>query len=31
MGIAGRQRAIENFGWAAIAKRTVEIYELAKK
>jgi len=27
MGAAGRRRAIENFGWPAIATRTVELYE----
>lgn len=26
-GIAGRERAIEHFGWEAIARRTVEVYE----
>ncbi len=26
MGRAGRQRAIESFGWPAIAERTVEVY-----
>ncbi|MCW2834869.1 MAG: glgA [Nocardioides sp.] len=25
-GVAGRQRAIESFGWAAIADKTVELY-----
>ena len=29
MGIRGRARAVESFGWAAIAKQTVEIYERA--
>ncbi len=29
MGIAGRQRAVESFGWPAIAERTVEIYRSA--
>jgi starch synthase len=27
MGKAGRQRAVERFGWSAIARRTVELYE----
>jgi glycosyltransferase involved in cell wall biosynthesis len=27
MGLAGRQRAVEDFGWGAIAQRTVELYE----
>jgi len=33
MGEAGRTRAVEAFGWAAIAKRTLAVYEaaLAKK
>ena len=26
MGVAGRQRAVESFGWPAIAESTVEIY-----
>ncbi|MCW2854110.1 MAG: hypothetical protein JWM84_3774, partial [Nocardioides sp.] len=26
MGVAGRRRAIESFGWPAIAERTVAIY-----
>ena len=26
MGRAGRERAIESFGWPAIAERTVEVY-----
>ena len=26
MGVAGRQRAVESFGWPAIGERTVEIY-----
>jgi starch synthase len=26
MGVAGRRRAIESFGWPAIAERTVDIY-----
>ncbi|GEP37663.1 glycogen synthase [Nocardioides psychrotolerans] len=26
MGVAGRQRAVDSFGWPAIAERTVEIY-----
>lgn len=29
MGIRGRARAVEAFGWEAIAKRTVEVYRLA--
>jgi len=29
MGIAGRQRAIEEFGWDAIAERTLEVYRWA--
>jgi starch synthase len=27
MGAAGRERAVEHFDWAAIAKRTLEVYE----
>jgi len=27
MGKAGRERAVEHFGWDAIARRTVELYE----
>jgi starch synthase len=27
MGAAGRERAVESFDWAAIAKRTLEVYE----
>jgi glycogen synthase len=27
MGVAGRLRAVEHFGWDAIARRTVELYE----
>jgi starch synthase len=27
MGDAGRERAVEHFGWNAIAERTLEIYE----
>ncbi|MEY4348553.1 MAG: hypothetical protein RIS43_972 [Actinomycetota bacterium] len=27
MGAAGRKRAVENFGWSAIAQRTLNIYE----
>jgi starch synthase len=27
MGRAGRERAVHEFGWAAIARRTVELYE----
>jgi len=26
MGLAGRQRAVQEYGWAAIAERTVELY-----
>jgi starch synthase len=29
MGRAGRQRAIDHFGWRAIAQQTVEVYEYA--
>ena len=29
MGRCGRERAVEHFGWASIARRTVEIYEQA--
>ena len=29
MGRAGRERAISNFGWDAIARRTVEVYRAA--
>jgi starch synthase len=27
MGMAGRQRAVQEYGWAAIAERTVELYQ----
>jgi len=27
MGLAGRQRAVQEYGWAAIAERTVELYQ----
>ena len=27
MGRAGRQRAVDHFGWAAIARQTVDLYE----
>ena len=27
MGLAGRARAVEEFGWDAVAARTVELYE----
>jgi starch synthase len=27
MGIAGRRRAVERFGWASIARQTVDLYE----
>jgi starch synthase len=27
MGLAGRQRAVEQFGWDAVAARTIELYE----
>jgi starch synthase len=27
MGLAGRSRAVEEFGWASIAERTAELYE----
>ena len=27
MGVAGRRRAVERFGWDAIARRTVDLYE----
>jgi len=27
MGIAGRRRAVEQFGWASIARQTVDLYE----
>ena len=26
MGLAGRRRAVEEFGWDAVAERTVELY-----
>ena len=26
MGKAGRQRAVDNFGWASIARKTVDLY-----
>jgi len=31
MGAAGRERAVGEFGWAAIARRTVEIYEACRR
>jgi starch synthase len=27
MGLAGRQRAVQEYGWSAIAERTVELYQ----
>jgi starch synthase len=27
MGRAGRERAVTEFGWAAIARQTVDLYE----
>jgi glycogen synthase len=27
MGVAGRRRAVDHFGWAAIARQTVDLYE----
>jgi glycosyltransferase involved in cell wall biosynthesis len=27
MGRAGRRRAVEQFGWPAIARETVDVYE----
>jgi glycosyltransferase involved in cell wall biosynthesis len=30
MGEAGRARAISDFGWDAIAAKTVEVYEAAQ-
>jgi len=27
MGKAGRERAVTNFGWPAIARQTVELYD----
>jgi glycosyltransferase involved in cell wall biosynthesis len=27
MGLAGRARAVEQFGWDAVAAQTVELYE----
>jgi starch synthase len=27
MGAAGRERAVEEFGWDGIARKTVQIYE----
>jgi starch synthase len=29
MGVAGRRRAVEHFSWAAIAERTMAVYEAA--
>ena len=29
MGERGRQRAVESFGWAEIARRTVDVYAAA--
>ncbi len=31
MGRAGRERAVEHFGWDAIAARTRQVYELARR
>jgi starch synthase len=31
MGVAGRARAVEEFGWRAIAERTIAIYEAARR
>ncbi|MCW2667527.1 MAG: hypothetical protein JWN57_2489, partial [Frankiales bacterium] len=27
MGTAGRQRAVRDFGWDAVARRTLEVYQ----
>ena len=27
MGVAGRERAVGEFGWDAVARRTVRLYE----
>jgi glycosyltransferase involved in cell wall biosynthesis len=29
MGQAGRARAVADFGWAAIAEQTMEVYRIA--
>jgi glycosyltransferase involved in cell wall biosynthesis len=29
MGIAGRARAVSDFGWDAIAERTIAVYDAA--
>lgn len=31
MGIAGRQRAVSDFGWDAIAQQTIDVYEAAMR
>jgi starch synthase len=31
MGEAGRQRAVGEFGWDAVARRTVQLYEEVRK
>ena len=31
MGVAGRQRAVSDFGWGAIARQTIEVYEDAMR
>jgi starch synthase len=31
MGIAGRQRAVADFSWDAIAQQTIEVYEDAMR
>lgn len=31
MGAAGRERAVREFGWEQVARRTVEVYESLAK
>ncbi|WP_443069575.1 glycosyltransferase, partial [Streptomyces sp. e14] len=31
MGEAGRRRAVEEFGWDAVARRTAQLYEEIRK
>jgi glycosyltransferase involved in cell wall biosynthesis len=31
MGVAGRARAVKEFGWSAIAERTVALYESTRR
>jgi glycosyltransferase involved in cell wall biosynthesis len=31
MGIAGRERAVKDFGWDKIAQQTIEIYQSVQR